>query len=44
MTAAVGHGRTNRKERVLAAVGMPARHPELLTRKRGRAKRKKQTL
>jgi hypothetical protein len=38
MTAAGGQGRINHKERIArAAVGMPAEHPELLTRKPGRA-------
>jgi hypothetical protein len=38
MTAPGGHGRISRKERLArAAVGMPAGHPELVTRKPGRA-------
>jgi len=38
MTAADGQGRINRKERLARAVlGMPAGHPELLTRKPDRA-------
>jgi len=38
MTAADGQGRISRKERIARAVlGMPADHPELLTRKPGRA-------
>ena len=38
MTAAGGQARLSRKERIArAAVGMPALHPELLTRKPGRA-------
>jgi hypothetical protein len=38
MTAADGQGRISRKERLARAVlGMPADHPELLTRKPGRA-------
>jgi hypothetical protein len=38
MTAAGGHGRISRKERAArAAAGMPAGHPELLTRKPDRA-------
>lgn len=38
MTAAGGHGRISRKERIArAAAGMPAKHPELVTRKPGRA-------
>ncbi len=37
MTAAGGQGRITRKERIArAVVGMPAEHPELLTRKPGR--------
>ena len=38
MTAAGGPGRIGRKERIArAAIGVPAGHPELLTRKPGRA-------
>ena len=38
MTAADGQRRINRKERIArTAVGMPAEHPELITRKPGRA-------
>jgi hypothetical protein len=38
MTAADGYGRISRKEQLArAAVGMPAGHPELITRKPGRA-------
>jgi hypothetical protein len=38
MTAAGGHGRISRKERIArAVVGIPAGHPELITRKSGRA-------
>jgi hypothetical protein len=38
MTAAGGQGRISRKECIArAAVGMPAEHPELVTRKPGRA-------
>jgi hypothetical protein len=38
MTAADGQSRISRKERVArAAAGMPAEHPELLTRKPSRA-------
>ncbi len=38
MTAAGGHGRISRKERIArAALGIPAGHPELVTRKPGRA-------
>lgn len=38
MTAAGGQGWVSRKERMArAAAGMPAGHPELLTRKPGRA-------
>jgi hypothetical protein len=38
MTAADGQGRISRKERIArAAAGMPAQHPELLTRKPRRA-------
>jgi hypothetical protein len=38
MTAAGAQGRLSRKERIArAAVGMPAEHPELITRKPGRA-------
>ncbi len=38
MTPAGGQGRISRKERIArAAVGMPAGHPELVTRKPGRA-------
>ena len=38
MTAAGGHGRISYKERIArAALGMPAGHPELITRKPGRA-------
>jgi hypothetical protein len=38
MTAVGGHGRISRNERIArAALGMPARHPELITRKPGRA-------
>jgi hypothetical protein len=34
MTAAGGHGRISRKERIArATLGMPAEHPELVTRK-----------
>jgi hypothetical protein len=37
MTAAGAPGRINRKERIArAAAGMPAEHPELVTRKPGR--------
>ncbi len=37
MTAAGDQGRISRKERIArAVVGMPAEHPELLTRKPGR--------
>jgi hypothetical protein len=37
MTAAGGPGRISRKERAArAAIGMPAGHPELITRKPGR--------
>jgi hypothetical protein len=37
MTAAGGQGQTSRKERIArAAAGMPAEHPELVTRKPGR--------
>ena len=37
MTAAGGPGRTNRREHLArAAAGMPAEHPELLTRKPSR--------
>jgi hypothetical protein len=44
MTAADGHGRISRKERIArAAVGMPAGHPELVTSKPGRAEWKKLT-
>jgi hypothetical protein len=38
MTAAGDQGRISRKERIArAAAGMPAEHPELVTRKPGRA-------
>ena len=38
MTSANGPGRISRKERIArAAIGMPARHPEHVTRKPGRA-------
>jgi hypothetical protein len=38
MTAAGGQGRISRKERIARAVlGMPAGHPEQITRKPGRA-------
>ena len=38
MTDAGGQGRISRKERIArAAAGMPAEHPELVTRKPGRA-------
>jgi hypothetical protein len=38
MTAAGGHGRISRKERIARAVlGMPVEHPELVTCKPGRA-------
>jgi len=38
MTAAGGQGRIGRKERLArAALGMPAEHPELVTRKPSRA-------
>jgi hypothetical protein len=38
MTVPGGQGRITRKERIArAALGMPAEHPELLTRKPGRA-------
>jgi hypothetical protein len=38
MTAAGGQGRISHKERIArAAVGMPANHIELITRKPGRA-------
>ena len=38
MTDAGGQGRISRKERIArAAIGMPAEHPELVTRKPGRA-------
>ena len=38
MTLPGGPGRISRKERIArAAVGMPAEHPELVTRKPGRA-------
>jgi hypothetical protein len=38
MTATGGPGRIGRRERIVrSAVGMPALHPELLTRKPGRA-------
>ena len=38
MTAGGGQGRISRTERITrAAVGMPARHPELVTRKPSRA-------
>ncbi len=38
MTTAGGQGRISRKERIArAAAGMPAEHPELVTRKPGRA-------
>lgn len=37
MTAAGGRGRISRKERIArTAAGMPAEHPELVTRKPGR--------
>jgi hypothetical protein len=38
MTAADGQRRISRKERIArATIGMPAEHPELVTRKPGRA-------
>jgi hypothetical protein len=38
MTVAGGHGPISRKERIArAVVGMPTGHPELITRKPGRA-------
>jgi hypothetical protein len=38
MTPADGQGRISRKERIArAAIGMPADHPEQITRKPGRA-------
>jgi len=38
MTGAGGQGRISRNEQIArAAVGMPAEHPELVTRKPGRA-------
>jgi hypothetical protein len=38
MTAAGGQGRTSRKERIARpAAGMPAEHPELVTREPGHA-------
>jgi hypothetical protein len=38
MTAADGLGRISRNERIArVAIGMPAEHPELVTRKPGRA-------
>jgi hypothetical protein len=38
MTIPLGKGRISRKERAArAAIGMPGRHPELLSRKPGRA-------
>jgi hypothetical protein len=38
MTAAGGQGRISRRERIArAAIGMPAEHPELVTRKPSRA-------
>jgi hypothetical protein len=38
MTAADGQGRISRGERIArAAIGMPAEHPELVTRKPSRA-------
>jgi hypothetical protein len=38
MTTPAGPGRTSRKERAArAAIGMPAEHPELVTRRPGRA-------
>jgi hypothetical protein len=38
MTAAGGQNRISRRERIArAVVGMPAEHPELITRKPGRA-------
>jgi hypothetical protein len=38
MTAAGGHGRISRKERIARAeLGMPTEHPELVTRKPSRA-------
>jgi hypothetical protein len=41
MTAAGGHRRISRKERIArAAIGVPAGYPELVTRKPGRAERK----
>ena len=44
MTAAGGQNRISRKERVArAAAGMPAEHPELVTRKPGRAEWKQLT-
>ena len=42
MTAAGGQGRISRKEQIArAAAGMPAEHPELVTRKPGRAEWKR---
>ena len=44
MTAAGGRGQINRKERIArAAAGMPAEHPELVTRKPSRAEWKELT-
>ena len=44
MTAAGGPGRISRKERIArAAAGMPAEHPELVTRKPSRAEWKQLT-
>jgi hypothetical protein len=38
MTAAGGRGQISRKERIArASAGMPVEHPELVTRKPGRA-------
>lgn len=45
MTAAGGQGRISRKERAARdALGMPAGHPELVTRKPGRAEWKQLTV
>jgi hypothetical protein len=44
MTAAGGQGRISRKERLArAAIGMPAQHPELVTRKPSRTEWKQLT-
>jgi hypothetical protein len=44
MTDAGGSGRISRKERIArAAIGMPAEHPELVTRKPGRTEWKQLT-